>query len=444
LARTERLTTGEAGEESPAPIVSWLVRIGVAATPLLAPEIFPLSGRDRFSIGRNHQRDLEDLDPWLSGDHAEIAASEGGYELRDLGSSNGSYYWGERRSAAPLADGDVFDTGGTFWMFRAMAVTGALPAPPFEGPLATLYPPLAETVERLRRVARTRVPMMLLGSTGTGKEVFARAIHDRSGRSGPFLAINTAAIQRTLVASELFGVEQGAHSMAERSRQGQIRAAEGGTLLLDEIGDMPSEVQAALLRAIQESEVIPVGGDRPVKVDVRFLCATHRDLEEMVTAGTFRADLFARLSGVRLQIPDLADRAEDIGLIIGRLLERWHQPRISFTPAAYRALLVYPWPLNVRELEKALESAIALAGSDRIDAKSLPDEIQRYRPEVAKARTAEASDDLEQTYQREIARLMQVHRGNVSAVARSMGRSRMQIHRWLKRLELDPESFRRG
>lgn len=437
IARTERLTPNE---EAPAPSIRrWVVRVGVAPEPLAPPEIFSLEGVERLSIGRSHQS-IED--PWLSAEHAELLVGADRIELRDLGSSNGTLVWGERRSSAALGDGDLFETGGTFWLYREMPLDKPLPEPPHQGPLATLYPPLHKELDRLRRVARTRVPIMLLGATGTGKEVLAREIHLLSKRAGPFVAINTAAVQKTLVASELFGVERGAHSMAERPRLGQIRAAEGGTLLLDEIGDMPFEVQAALLRVLQESEVVPVGGDVPVKVDVRFLCATHHDLKEMVDAGTFRADLFARLGGCRIALPDLADRPEDIGLLIARLLGKLGGERISFSPPAYRALLSYGWPLNVRELEKALEAALAFAEGHRLELRHLPEEIQRHQPEAAQRDVSEPAD-LEEHYERELPRLLARHKGNVSAVARSMGRSRMQIHRWLKRLALEPESFRK-
>lgn len=439
MHRTERLTQDETDQKSAHRRRTWLVRVGLAGAPLTQPEIYDLDEADRFRIGRLHQPELND--PWLSADHAEIRNDRSGWELQDLGSSNGTFYWGERRSSAQLSDGDLIETGGTFWIFRSMALENAPPKGPYEGPLATLHPPFADELVRLRRVARTRVPMMILGSTGAGKEVLAKEIHKLSHRNGPFVAINTAAVQRTLIASELFGVEKGAHSMAERSRVGQIRAAEGGTLLLDEIGDMPIEVQASLLRVLQESEIIPVGGDNPVKVDVRVVCATHRDLQEMVDSGSFRADLYARLNGCRIVVPDLAERPEDVGLIIGSLMRRFGATDLTFTPAAYRALLAYSWPLNVRELEKALETAIALVDDRRIELKHLPSNIQEHRPEVLR-QTAEG-EELEEVYEREIVRLMTAHHGNVSAVARSMGRSRMQIHRWLKRLALNPDSFRR-
>lgn len=377
----------------------------------------------------------------MSGEHAVLERTEHGWQVSDIGSSNGTLVWGERRSTAMLADGDIFETGSTFWLFRSMVISDTLTlGAPDEGILGSLYPPFVNVAKRLRRVARTRVPVMLLGATGTGKEVLARAIHEGSGRDGPFLAINTAAVQQNLVASELFGVERGAHSMAEKSRIGQIRAADHGTLLLDEIGDMPLEVQVSLLRVLQESEVVPVGGDAPVKVDVRFICATHQDLDEMVESGRFRSDLYARLKGTSLEIPTLEERVDDMGLLIARFLARFDADDLTFSPAAYRALLVYTWPLNIRELEKAVETGIALCDGDRIELEHLPEEVRSYEPPRAKQTPRTGTSD--EVRHRELIRLLTAHGGNVSAVARSMGYSRMQVHRWLKQLQVDPSDYR--
>jgi transcriptional regulator of acetoin/glycerol metabolism len=433
--KTARLVHDEPGERDEAP-QAWLVRAGCADRPDLEPAIAHLEPGGTFSIGRQTQPDHGDQ--FMSAAHAEVAAGEGGsgWVLRDIGSSNGTWLWGQRRSSSALSDGDIFETGGTFWVFRNLVRADPLPGPPYTGALATVNPDFAATVERLRRVARTRVPVMIQGATGTGKEVLARELHAASKRSGAFVAINTGAIQRSLVASELFGVEAGAHSTAERSRQGLVRTAQGGTLLLDEIGDMPEEVQVAVLRMLQESEIVPVGADHAIRVDLRVVCATHRDLEAMVEAGSFRSDLYARLSGCRLSLPDLADRPEDIGLLIGRFVARYGTPELRFTPAAYRALMLYPWPLNVRELEKAVEAAIAMSERGRIELKDLSEAIQKHRPEPRNA----GEDD--PAVESEVVRLLRAHRGNINAVARTMGRSRMQVYRWVKRLNLSLDSFR--
>ncbi len=446
VMRTERIEESTAEREEARPPRLWLVRIGCAAAPLTGPELIQLDGRERLVLGRRGASAqptpdrVECQDPWMSGEHAALERTEDGWDLVDLGSSNGTLFFGQRRSSVALGDGDIFETGSTFWMFRSMVLSSDLPDLDENSILTTLHPPLANVIHKLQRVARTRVPVMLLGATGTGKEVLARAIHDRSGRSGPFVAINTAAVQGNLVASELFGVERGAHSMADRSRVGQIRTADGGTLLLDEIGDMPLEVQVSLLRVLQESEVIPVGGDSPVKVDVRFICATHQDLKNLVAKGDFRADLYARLKGTVLEIPPLRERAEDIGLLVARFLQRFDGGLATFSPAAYRALLTYEWPLNVRELEKTIETALAVCEGRRVEPEHLPEEIRGFKPETPERSGPTTSKDR----QRELVRLLTAYNGNVSAVARTMGYSRMQVHRWIRQFQLDPSLYRDG
>ncbi len=437
MPSTERLTDEDRRGRAP-PLRRWLARIGCAANPLAPPAIHPLDGLDRLVIGRD--LDPEIGDPWMSSRHAELLREGETWTLRDLGSSNGTALWGAATTSALLSDGDVFETGGTFWRFCARPVEGALPVGPFDGPLASLCPELGATLGRVGRVARTRIPLMLLGPSGSGKEVLARHVHARSGRSGPFVAINTAAVQTSLVASELFGVERGAHSTAEQSRLGQVRRADGGTLLLDEIGDMPLEVQAALLRMLQEGEVVPVGGDRPVSVDVRVLCATHRDLDRLVAEGRFRADLYARLNGTVLELPALADRLEDIGLLIGRFLLRYDAPELTLSPSAYRVLLAWDWPLNVRELERALEAAVALCEGDRIERRHLPRAIQDARFEPAERAGHRPGAD--EPSDEEMRRLLALHQGNVSRVARALGRARSYVHRWLKQNGVDVEQFR--
>jgi DNA-binding NtrC family response regulator len=406
-----------------------------------------LSGRTELGLGRldevpRRRPDLiEVTDKSMSGEHAQLRHTGDGWEVRDLGSRNGTRVWGQPRSRALLADGDVIETGSTFWVFRSMLVgegevpKGAL-AP---GALGSLYPPFARVLSSLSRIAQGRVEVMLIGATGTGKEVLARALHGLSGRDGPFVAINTAAIQPNLVASELFGVERGAHSMADQARIGRIRAAQGGTLLLDEIGDMPLDVQATLLRVIQESQVTPVGGDHPVEIDVRFVAATHHDLAAMVEAGSFRRDLYARLKGVVLELPALEDRIEDLGHLVATFLSKYGGADLILQPAAYRALATYDWPLNVRELEKAIEAAITVASGGRIELEHLPADIRSHKVELGGEDRVPAGED---GREKELERLLSLHRGNVSAVARSMGYSRMQVHRWLKQLAIDPATYR--
>ena len=255
MVTTKRLTQTDVNNAPKLVPQQWLVRVGCAHGPLLDPVIIPLSQLGTTVLGRDHRHSTDD--PWMSSRHAEILCAEGSWQLQDLGSSNGTRYFGEPRSRTALYDNDLFETGGTFWRFKSQALTQDLPEGPFDDVLSSLNPNFLSVADRLRRVSRTRVPIMLIGASGTGKEILARRVHELSGRSGAFHAINPSAIQPTLIASELFGVEKGAHSMAEQSRQGLIRQAESGTLLLDEIGDMPLNMQAKLLWAIQRTLLGP-------------------------------------------------------------------------------------------------------------------------------------------------------------------------------------------
>src|SRR3954463_3760781 len=353
--------------------------------PLVGPERHSLAGVERVRLGRAPRRasrhagggvlELEVPDGWMSKAHAEIVRQDGGFLVRDLGSKNGTFVEGERVDSAELLDHCLLQLGQTFFRFRA-AVRITRDAPPPDGPagLSTLSPRFGELILRCRTVARSRVPVLLHGESGTGKEVLARAIHGWSGRSGAFVAVNCGAIPKDLVESELFGHRKGAFSGADRDHPGLIRGSDRGTLFLDEIGDLPPAAQAAFLRVLQEGEVLPVGGTRPERLDLRVVAATHRDLDQMVRAGTFRRDLLARLSGVTLELAPLRDRPEDVPLLIASLLRKLAPERreVKLAPEAARLLLEHHWPLTVRGLEQALAGALALSGVGTIQREHLP------------------------------------------------------------------------
>jgi transcriptional regulator with GAF, ATPase, and Fis domain len=266
-------------------------------------------------------------------------------------------------------------------------------------------------------------------------------VHTLSQRRGAFVAVNCGAIAQNLLEAELFGYRKGAFSGALENRPGLVRAADGGTLLLDEIGDLPAASQAALLRVLQEGEVLAVGATEPVKVDVRVLAATHADLEALVTTGKFRADLLARIAGFTVRLPPLRWRREDLGLLIGSFLRKFGRDDASFTCEAGRALLGYRWPANIRELEKAIESALVLAGEGPIDVQHLPGLKEQIRGIVPRRYPAELSPE-DERHRDELAGLLRQNHGNVAAVARAMGKARMQIHRWVRRYDLRLSDFR--
>jgi transcriptional regulator with PAS, ATPase and Fis domain len=271
-------------------------------------------------------------------------------------------------------------------------------------------------------------------------------MHLLSGRSGPFVAVNCGGIAPTLVESEMFGYRRGAFSGAQEDRPGLMRSADKGTLFLDEIADLPAPAQAALLRALQESEVMPVGATQAVKIDLRVLAATHFDLQKLVAEDRFRADLFARISGFTVRLPALRDRREDLGILIGVLLRR-HAPglegRVSLTPEAARALFKHTWPMNVRELEKCMAAALVLSAGEPIDLIHLPDWAHMTPVTSGSTPTAPAASAEDLRQREELIALLKEHAGNISSIARAMGKARMQVQRWLKRYRLDPEEYRR-
>jgi two-component system nitrogen regulation response regulator GlnG len=228
---------------------------------------------------------------------------------------------------------------------------------------------LLEIFKTIGRLATRDVSVLITGESGTGKELVARAIHAASPRAGlPFVAVNTAAIPRELLESELFGHERGAFTGAVAARAGRFREAAGGTLFLDEVGDMPMDLQAKLLRVLQDREVTPVGGGAPEAVDVRIIAATHRDLDSAIAAGGFREDLLYRLRVVPIHIPPLRERRDDIPVLAQHFLARYATQlaggRRVFTDAALRRLLSHAWPGNVRELENAVKRALVLSSSE--------------------------------------------------------------------------------
>ncbi len=373
----------------------------------------------------------------MSSQHACLVRDGDRFAIEDLGSRNGTRVNGARVAGrVPLAEADILQVGHTVLLYRA-AVASPLRAPADADSrgldattmLATLDASLDGMAERLRRVAESKVPVLVLGETGTGKELIARAVHAASDRRGTFVAVNCGALPATLLESQLFGHVRGAFSGALSDTLGLLRSADGGTLFLDEIGDLPAQSQTALLRVLQENEVVPVGGTRPIAVDLRVVAATHRNLQDLVARGEFRSDLYARLAGYTFPIPPLRARREDIGLIVSALSAG---RALRCTPDAGRALVRYDWPLNVRELRHALESAEALAGDEPIDLAHLPSAVAR-----AASAAPIAADPVQDTLVASLAR----HRGNVSEVARELGTARMQVQRWMKRFGIDRRSF---
>ncbi|HEY1098488.1 MAG TPA: sigma-54 dependent transcriptional regulator [Myxococcota bacterium] len=305
---------------------------------------------------------------------------------------------------------------------------------------------MMQVLDVVARVAASKSSVLITGESGTGKEVLARAIHTRSGSGGPFVAINCAAMPASLLESELFGHVRGAFTDARESRVGLFTEANGGTLLLDEIGDMPLDLQPKLLRVLQERKVRPLGARAEHAVNVRIIAATHRDLESRIEEGTFREDLFFRLNVVHIALPPLRDRAADILPLAQRFLHDFSSRagvavKGLSAPAAAK-LLGYDWPGNVRELANCIERAVALARYDEIGVDDLPDKIKGYVANRVIV-TADAPSELvtlEEMERRYVLRVLQSFNGNKTAAARTLGIERKTLYRKLEAWGLKDEA----
>jgi DNA-binding NtrC family response regulator len=268
-------------------------------------------------------------------------------------------------------------------------------------------------------------------------------VHRLSSRKGEFVPVNCGAVPDSLLESQLFGHTKGAFTGAVGDSPGFVRQADGGTLFLDEIGDLPATAQAALLRVLQENEVVPVGSSKSIKVDVRVVAATHRPLAQMASRGEFRSDLYARLAGCERTLPPLCDRREDLGLIVAALLDQVAPERsgkIRISPEVARTFLRYGWPHNIRELKQALRLMVVLAEDGVLRRQHLPESIAGGAKPAGEAAPRIDLDDDE--LKARLAELLTQHKGNISEVARAMGKARVQIHRWMQRFGIDPAKFR--
>jgi DNA-binding NtrC family response regulator len=296
----------------------------------------------------------------------------------------------------------------------------------------------------ISRLKDTRTPVLISGESGTGKELVARALHYRGTLAKkPFVAVDCGSLVPTLIESELFGYEKGAFTGALHSKQGLLQSADSGTIFLDEVGELPLEMQAKILRFLQEKEVRPVGSNQKVKVDVRIMAATNRDLETEYQKGTFRKDLYFRLNVVTIHLPPLRERRSDIPILANWFLERLAPERnASVTSAAMKALLAYDWPGNVRELENCLERAVALGDQKLIDLSDLPSSIAGLEaPEkAARFETSASADstttDLEDIERATIRRVFAQVNGDKALAGKMLGISRATLYRKLKRYNI--------
>jgi len=461
---------------------------GTSLEGLRAPRLVPLAGLT-LDIGRrsgpsagNGAQVLVLADSTVSGSHARIQRATSGSDLfiiQDLSSTNGTYVDGRRIGGpVPLRDGAVLFLGSQALVFRLYS-TAELDAVEEDAreplaPVPTLSPGLALTLARLRRLAATESEVLLLGETGVGKEVFANAVHVKSGRKGGLVAINCAAIPRELVESELFGYEKGAHSTAQGRKTGLVELADGGTLFLDEIGDMPAELQSKLLRFLQDRRFTPLGSTRVVETDVRIIAATSRVAPDKGVQ--VQEAVLGRLGAQPAVLPPLRDRVEDIGRLAAHFLDDARRDRPhdeddrAFEPEALHAMLLHAWPLNVRELSKVVSEAEvlsrgapsiglehlpdAITATLQVDAEEVPDDtnVDVQPPDV---RAFGPSDDSKSGVLRttrlrrpaptrqELTTLLGECDGSVAEVARRLKRQYAVVWRCVQRYGIDTRSFRR-
>jgi DNA-binding NtrC family response regulator len=314
---------------------------------------------------------------------------------------------------------------------------------------------MQQLYDAISRVAPTNATVLIRGESGTGKELVAQALHQRSPRRGrPFVAVNCAAISRELVESELFGHEKGSFTGADARREGRFEAADGGTILLDEIGDMPIATQAKVLRALQERAFERVGGTRPIQVDVRVVAATHRRLEEEVRRGRFREDLYYRLRVVEIELPPLRERPEDVPALSQRFLERVAQrlglEKKRLGEGALAALVSHTWPGNVRELQNAIERAAVLAPGPVIEAADLllsagREGLPPAAPEAGGQGFSEAKRRAVEHFERAfLLAALRRSGGNVSRAAEAIGMVRQSLQQKIRELGLRSEDWGGG
>lgn len=455
------------GEEA-TPLTAQLFLVLEASRPRAGGARYSLSGTEEVLVGRGAERaffrdaaggaarlKISVPAPTLSSLHARLRNHRGHWSLQDLGSTNGTFLNGVRVTDAVLRDRDVLELGQTFFVFREGVPTPRRAPPELDlsdahheqGP-RTLLPQEADRLRLLGAIAPTKLPVLLLGESGTGKELLARAVHRSSGRSGALVAVNCGALSASLLDSQLFGHCRGSFSGATRDEPGLVRAADRGTLLLDEVGDMPPAAQVALLRVLQESEVLPVGAAKPCPVDVRVVAATHQPLQQLVAAGAFRADLLARLQGHTHTLPPLRQRREDLGVLLADILATIdpEQRMQRLSPEAARAALAAPWPLNIRQLTQSLTRALALASDGVVRARDWEPAPVESTPSDSGTGTRPGSAPRlsveEEQLREKLLALLSAERGNVTVVAKNLGKARMQVQRWMKRFGVDPAVYR--
>jgi two-component system nitrogen regulation response regulator GlnG len=437
-----------------------------------------LLGVGTLLCGSHRDVDLRLSDPRVSRRHCELSVVADGLRVRDLGSKNGLWVQGEREEEVLLRDGAAFQVGDTWLKVEAaLAPLDVGEGLANFGPLVSQSPAMRRIFALLDRVARSEATVLLEGETGVGKDVLARTLHAQSARKGaPFIVFDCAAVSPNLIAGELFGHKKGAFTGAERDRAGVFEAARGGTVFLDEIGELALDLQPSLLRVLESRTVKRVGDNQHREIDVRVIAATNRDLRDEVAARRFREDLFFRLAIVRVQVPALRDRPEDVPLLVKRFLTEFGRSADEIGPGEMARLLAHRWPGNVRELRNKIEQSAALStgvfqiqGDESLDRPTferdelasptqefpqppLEEATAMRAPRLAASASASAAGEdplldlpfkdaraaaIERFERAYVERLLEREGGNVSGAARTAGIDRNYLYRLMKKCGIE-------
>ena len=414
-------------------------------------------------IGARRGNDVQLTDSKVSGLHCEIRLDDRGYRLRDLDSTNGTYVSQLRINDVYIQPGTQIALGGTRLKCEPLGDTVEIELSDTErfGSMIGRSVKMRELFARLEKLAKTDTTVLITGETGAGKELVAEALHDHSVREkGPFVVLDCGSIPPNLIESELFGHERGAFTGAATSYAGAFERAHGGTVFLDEIGELPLAMQPKLLRVLERKEVRRVGGSQTIEVDLRVIAATNRDLGVEVNRGRFREDLYYRLAVARVHVPPLRERKDDLPLLIEHILATTpNGETASIAQETIDLMMKHDWPGNVRELRNVIERAVLLSETpeDEDALRRTPLSAPRSEPSitVTPSHTATSAESamtvpvdvgvpfkiakqnvISEFEKRYISRLLAQHDGNISAAARAAGIDRMSIHKMLHRLGL--------
>jgi DNA-binding NtrC family response regulator len=431
-------------------------RLSITGGPELGKEI--ITDKERLRVGAHSSNDLVLAeDRAASRHHFEIQYTERGYLVIDLNSTNGTFLDGRRVERAYLSSGSQVRAGQSVVTFAPIDEEVTV-EPDRDGELEGMVGQsvkMRQIFGLLRKISPMDVSVVVQGETGTGKELVARAIHTLSGRKrGPFVVLDCGAIPPNLIESELFGHEKGAFTGAVASRPGAFERANGGTIFLDELGELRLDLQPKLLRVLENREVRRVGGNDVIEVDVRVIAATNRDLVKEIQAGNFREDLYFRLSVINIQLPPLRQRREDVPLIIRKALAdpdivaRHGKKRVL--PAAMAILQNYAWPGNIRELVNVVSHVLTFSDGEEIDVTHLPARIQGQQKEQPlpfneHLSFKDAKEQLLENFEREyITQVLKRCDGNISRAARESGLHRKSVERLVKKYSLDARAIKQG